>query len=285
MHVIENAHRRSDPSDPHSVAPHAARSLSSFVDALQAKGRYVFERDEAMRALGVSEAALKLAAQRLVRKRRLAMPRRGFFVIVPLEYSVAGAPPASWFLDELMKYEQAPYYLGLLSAAALHGAAHHQPQESQVVTDKQLRPAEVGRSRLRFFLKRELAQVPTEQQRTETGTFRVSTPEATALDLVRYARTLGGLGVVAAVLAELSERLDPRRLVGAAAVDVELSVVQRTGYLLDRVGAQDKTAPLAEWLAAQRPRRTLLRAGRGPRRGTADARWDILENERIEVAP
>jgi predicted transcriptional regulator of viral defense system len=283
--VIKHSHRRSEPSDPHSVAPPAARNLSSFVDALQAKGRYVFEREQAMRALGVSEAALKLAAQRLVRKRRLAMPRRGFFVIVPLEYSVAGAPPASWFLDDLMKYEQAPYYLGLLSAAALHGAAHHQPQESHVVTDKQLRPAEVGRSRLRFFLKRELARTPTEQQRTETGTLRVSTPEATVLDLVRYARSLGGLGGVAPVLAELSERLDPQRLVSAAAVDVELSVVQRTGYLLDRVGAKDKTAPLAEWLAAQRPRRTLLRAGSGPRRGTADGRWDILENEHIEVEP
>jgi predicted transcriptional regulator of viral defense system len=285
LHVVENTDRRPEQPDPHSIAPHAARSLSSFVDALQAKGRYVFEREEAMRALGVSEAAFKLAARRLVRKRRLVMPRRGFLVIVPLEYSVAGAPPASWFLDDLMKYEQAPYYLGLLSAAALHGAAHHQPQESHVVTDKQLRPAEVGRSRLRFFLKKELAQTPTEQQRTETGTLRVSSPEATALDLVRYARSLGGLGAVAPVLAELSERLDPQRLVGAAAVDVELSVVQRTGYLLDRVGAQDKTSPLAEWLATQRPRRTLLRAGSGPRRGPADDRWDILENERIEVEP
>jgi predicted transcriptional regulator of viral defense system len=285
LHVVEKADGRSEQSDPHSIALHAARRLSSFVDALQAKGRYVFEREEAMRALGVSEAALKLAARRLVGKRRLAMPRRGFFVIVPLEYSAAGAPPASWFLDDLMNYEQAPYYLGLLSAAALHGAAHHQPQESQVVTDKQLRPAEAGRSRLRFFLKRELVQTPTERQRTETGTLRVSTPEATALDLVRYARSLGGLGSVAAVLAELAERLDPQRLVHAASVDVELSVVQRTGYLLDRVGAHDKTAPLAKWLAAQRPRRTLLRAGGGPRRGTADARWDILENERIELEP
>jgi hypothetical protein len=62
----------------------------------------------------VSDAALKLAARRLGVKHRLAMPRRGFFVIVPLEYSVAGAPPASWFLDDLMKFEQAGYYLGLL---------------------------------------------------------------------------------------------------------------------------------------------------------------------------
>lgn len=40
-----------------------------------------------------------------------------------------------------MKFLGQPYYVGLLSAAALHGAAHHQPQEFQVVTNKQFRPA------------------------------------------------------------------------------------------------------------------------------------------------
>ncbi len=283
--MTEKANRRSDQPDPHPIAPHPARTLPSFIDALQASGRYVFTRDEALRALGVSEVALKLAAQRLAQKHRLAMPRRGFFVIVPLEYSIAGAPPASWFVDDLMKYEQAHYYVGLLSAAALHGAAHHQPQETQVVTDRQMRPTTAGRSRLRFFIKRELAQTPTEELRTDTGTMRVSTPDATALDLVRYAQSLGGLGAVTAVLAELAERIDPQRLMRVARADVELSIVQRTGYLLDRVGARDKTTPLADWLATQRPRRALLRAGSGPRRGVADARWGILENERIEVEP
>lgn len=269
--------------DQHSTAPKGPRSLPAFVDGLQAGGRYVFSRVEALRALGVSDVALKLAALRLVGKRRLAMPRRGFFVIVPLEYSAAGAPPASWFVDDLMKFEEAPYYVGLLSAAALYGAAHQQPQESQIVTDKQLRPTTAGRNRLRFFLKREMARTPTEEHRTETGTLRVSTPESTAFDLVRYAASLGGLSSVATVLSELAERLEPDRLAHAASADVELSVVQRTGHLLDEVGARDKTEPLAKWLATQRPRRTLLRAGKSPRRGEADARWAILPNERIEV--
>jgi predicted transcriptional regulator of viral defense system len=285
MHVTENVEGGNGQGDRRPVPPRRAASLPSFVDALQARGRYTFTRDEALGALAVSEAALKLAARRLSAKHRLAMPRRGFFVIVPLEYSAAGAPPASWFVDDLMKFEQAGYYLGLLSAAALHGAAHEQPQEFQVVTDRQLRPATAGRNRLRFFLKRDAARTPTETQRTETGTLRVATPEATALDLVRYAENLGGLSAVAAVLSELAERLDPNRLAEAAAIGVELAVVQRTGYLLDRVDAKDKTGPLADWLAAQHPRRALLRAGPGPRRGRPDARWAILENEPVELEP
>jgi len=59
---------------------------------------------------------------------------------------------------------------------------------------------------------------------------RVSTPEATALDLVRYVGHAGQLGNVASVLSELSERIDPVRLVEAARAEVELSIVQRLGF-------------------------------------------------------
>ena len=67
------------------------------------------------------------------------------------------------------------YYVGLLSGAELHGAAH-----------QRLRPVVVGRNRIRFFLKKDLARTPVELVKTTSGRMRVSTPEATALDLVRF---------------------------------------------------------------------------------------------------
>jgi predicted transcriptional regulator of viral defense system len=243
----------------------------------------VFTREEALLELGTSDVAFKLAALRLAKKRRLAMPRRGFFVIVPMEYSSAGAPPATWFVDDLMKFHEAHYYVGLVTAAALHGAGHQQPQEFQIVTDKQLRPATAGRNRLRFFLKRESTRTPTKEERTETGTVRVSTPEATAFDLVRYEARLGGLSSIATVLSELSERLDGHQLVEAAGSDVELSVIQRTGYLLDQVGGVEKTGPLAEWLATARPRVTPLCPRKGPEQGNLDPRWSVVVNATFEV--
>jgi predicted transcriptional regulator of viral defense system len=115
--------------------PHlGGERLSDLVDAHQARGRYVLTREEALRALGISDEALKKAVQRLVAKRRRVVPRRGFYVIVPVEYRDADAPPPSWFTDELMKFHGQPYYVGILSAAALHGAAHQQPQEFQIIT-------------------------------------------------------------------------------------------------------------------------------------------------------
>ena len=70
----------------------------------------------------------------------------------------------------------------------------------------------VGRGKIHFFVKSTLALTPMTGIKTETGVMQVSTPEATALDLVRYVKSVGGLDNVATVLEELSERIDPRIL-------------------------------------------------------------------------
>ena len=259
------------------------RSLAALVDSRQAEGRYVLTRAEAGRALGVSSEALKKAVQRLVAKRRLAVPRRGFFVIVPVEYREAGAPPPTWYIDDLMMFCGRRYYVVLLSAAALHGAAHQQPQEFQVVTDGQLRPVTAGRARIRFFRKLRIESTPIMNMKTETGSVHVSIPEATALDLVRYLKGAGHLGHVATVLAELAEKMKAERLVEVAKREDELPEAQRLGYLLAKVGAGEVAAPLEPWIGKRRPRFVPLRPGRSSKRAARDERWRVIVNEKIEV--
>jgi len=260
-----------------------ADSLSELMDTTQGSRRYVLTREEALSALGVSEEALKKAARRLAAKSRITIPRRGFFVIVPVEYRSAGAPPPAWFIDELMRFHGRPYYVGLLSAAALHGAAHQQPQEFQVVTNVQLRMATAGRTRIRFFTKRHIEATPTTDVKTETGSMRVSTPEATAFDLVRYLKAAGHLDNVATVLSELAERLNPERLVAVAEAVVDLPQAQRLGFLLDRVGAAESADGLAAWLAERRPRVVPLRPDRSVVAAPRDARWQVLVNDVTEA--
>jgi predicted transcriptional regulator of viral defense system len=258
-------------------------TMAKWVDDRQASGRYTFTHDEAATAVRSSPIALKNAIRRLVAKGRLAVPRRGFYVIVPLEYAVAGAPPASWFIDDFMRFQDQDYYVALLSAAAIFGAAHQQPQEFQVVTDTQLRPAVAGRGRIQFFLKRHLELTPTTKVKTETGSITVSTPEATALDLVRYPSSAGHLGNVATVLAELSEKIDPDRLVQAARSEPKLAYAQRLGYLLDLVGAHSVVEPFAIWVAEQTPNAVPLRPARRRRGLEKDPRWQVLVNEEVKV--
>ena len=108
------------------------KSLSAYVDNLQAAGRYTFVAGEARAALGVSDIALASAARILKQRGRLAAPRRGFFVTVPTEYRDVGAPPPSWFADDLMRFLGQPYYVSLLQQPrrmvplpAAHGFSDH----------------------------------------------------------------------------------------------------------------------------------------------------------------
>ena len=265
------------------VTSGARNTASMFVDGLQASGRYTFLRNEVLTATGSSRIAIKNALRRLVAKGRVVAPRRGFYVIVPLEYRATGSPPASWFIDDLMRFQGKPYYVGLLTAASLHGAAHHAPQEFQVVTSDPLRPITLGPIRLRFFTKRSMAKTPTVPVKTETGAMRVSTPEITALDLVRYPTGAGQLGNVATVLSELAEKLDPARLLHAAEGDVELPSIQRLGYLLEVSRKSSLTKALNRWLKEREPRRALLSPGRNAKGSTTNDRWQIVVNEKVEV--
>jgi hypothetical protein len=65
-------------------------------------------------------------------------------------------------------------------------------------------------------------------------------------------------------------------------VPAPFSVVQRTGYLLDHVGAKDNRAARAV-ARNETPAAGPLACGQGPAAGEADARWAILANEKIEV--
>jgi len=269
----------------HTIQHNRPDNLATLIDQLQSSGRYTLTGNEALTELGITDVALTKAVQRLVAKRRLAVPRRGFFVIVPIEYRQAGAPPPDWYVDDLMASSKRPYYVGLLSAASLHGAAHQQPQEFQIVTDRQLRPVAAGRGRIRFFTKRGMESTPVVDVKTETGLMRVSTPEATALDLVRYLDAAGQLGHVATVLAELAEKMDPWRTEEAAKLDGSLPNAQRLGHLLDLVGAGDVGEGLADWISERRPRYLALRSDQPAESAPKKSRWRLLVNEKIEVEP
>jgi predicted transcriptional regulator of viral defense system len=265
--------------------PHnkSGRSLVELVDDLQAHGRYTFDRDEATLKLQANPVALKQAVMRLVEKKRLAVPRRGFYVIVPVEYREPGSPPPSWFIDDLMRHLGRPYYVGILSAAALYGAAHHQPQEFQVVTDLSQRTMKAGRSRIRFLVRSNLKLTSVRELKTETGAMRVSSPEATALDLLRYVQAAGGLSNVATVLVDLADSIETKKLLEAAKADGELAHAQRLGYLLNLIGVGEKAKHLEKWIKQVNPGSVPLKPGVPMKGSTTDQRFRVAINSRLEV--
>ena len=258
--------------------------LYEWIEALPTAGRYTFSRADAEAATNASRRAVQATLRRLKKRGIIACPLRGFYVVVPAEYRSAGCPPATWFIDDLMGHLGKPYYVGLLTAAALHGAGHQQPMAFQVITDTAQRDIEVQRVRVDFRTSHLLEGAGTLRMQTETGSMRVATPETTAFDLVRFPSAVGYWSNIATVLSELAEAIDPRRLVAGAA-RVSRSDVQRLGWLLDLIGENALAEPLAVSLAGRR----LALIPLNPRRAVGDARsdrrWRILINDVVEPDP
>jgi predicted transcriptional regulator of viral defense system len=220
-------------------------AFSSYLTNLLSAGRVVFSRDEARQALGVSDGALLDAAERQQRRQHLISPRRGFYVIVPPQYLAWGAPPPPWYIDDLMRHEGRPYYVGLLKAAELHGATHQAVMEFQVVTNKRLPKIRAGRSAIAFYYRKDIAAVSQgiEDHKTDTGRMKVSSVELTVMDLLRYPHAAGGLDAIATIISDLGDRIDPAKL-AALSASYERSVSQRLGHLLDRFGHSERAEAL-----------------------------------------
>lgn len=255
--------------------------ISDWIEGLPADGRYTFTRQDAEEASGTSFVATQSALRRLKGKGRIVSPRRGFYVLVPPEHRVAGSPPASWFIEDLMRFCGCDYYVGLLSAAALYGAAHQQPMVFQVLTDRLKTTMSAGRVTIQASRSQAVGRSPTQRIQTETGTMTVSTPEVTALDLVRFPRAVGHWNNIATVLVELAERMDPSRLMEAAELG-RLPDAQRLGYLLDLLEEARLAGPLANWLAERRTTVVALRTDTAIEGYETNARWRVIPNEDVE---
>ena len=225
-------------------------AFSSYLTERLSEGRVVFTASEAQAALGIGAGALLDAAERQQKRKHLIRPRRGFYVIVPPQFHGWGAPPPSWYIDELMAHSDRPYYVGLLTAAELHGASHQAVMEFQVITDRQLGAIRAGRSNIVFRYRRDMEVVAggVDERNTDTGRMKIASVELTALDLLRYPRAAGGLDHIATVLVDLGRLIDPARL-GALAGAFERSVGQRLGHLLERLGYGECTHRLHDVLA------------------------------------
>ena len=160
-------------------------------------------------------------------------PVCGFHVVVPLEDRGVGAPSWRLFLDPLMEYLGFAYYVGLLAAAAHHGASPQAGKVVQVVVPHQRRQIEVGRGRIEFVVNRDSARASLELVSAPSGRYCVATAELTALDLVRYSARAGGWGNVVTVLRDLAPALRPRRFRPVLATEPTVVDVARLGYLLE----------------------------------------------------
>ena len=270
------------------------KTLDRYLDERLGQGRAYLTKAEAMKALGLSANAFAASAARLIRQRRLARPKQGFYLILRPEDRAAGGPdPARW-IDPLMHHLGVDYRISLLRAAAFHGASHQAAQVFQVIVPKQLRAIAIDRQRIQFVY-----QAPARLRRRQPGAvarpvedrrwIRQGRRDRTLLlDAVRYFHQAAGLNGAAQIVHDLGARADPRKLARAAAV-YENSTARRLGYLLEHFGHARQAAslrPLARKAKSLKPLdpsarlvASLARSGKVPEAPT----WKLSLNVPLEI--
>lgn len=255
-------------------------TTKSLPDHLLAQGRYTATTHEIAELLDLDKGAVRVGMIRL-RKQQLAFsPARGLYGFIPPNYRSWGVLPAEWFVDDLMHFLGREYYVGLLSAAAHHGAAHQRAQVFQIVTDRPTANRDIGRVRLRFFKSRSVAQAAKKTMNTPTGTLLISSKETTVSDLVAHPKAAAGFSNIATIIREIGP-MSGDELARQSAVHPR-SHARRLGWLVEHYSESTPNLEALERRATpDRGVPTRLSPG-GPRRGRIDKRWGLWINTEIE---
>ncbi len=257
---------------------------SELADWLMARGRHFITTEDAAKLLGVAPPDVRNSLRRPREAGAILAITKGGWIPVPPEHRSAGAPPPSHFIDALMNHLGHPYYVGFLSAAAMHGAAHQAPMVFQVATPAVLRDRSIGRGRFRFIQRADAGLRETLRKTVPTGRVTISSPEVTVFDLIDSPRLGGGLSNIATVIGELLEDdlLSPEEL-AKQAVHYPRTVSQRVGYMVETMDKMIDSPINLKLLAAvvEHAEPTRLAPHR-PRARDRDDRWGIFVNIDIE---
>ena len=249
------------------------------------RGNYTFSQEEVVAALpDKSKGNIKTTLGRLIKRGRLQSVYNGFYVIVPVHYQLKGVIPPTYYIDNLMRYINKPYYISLLSAAAMHGAAHQRAMYTQIMTV----PPRKNETRKNPLLDWNYRQnMPTEfllSKNAEMGGLWVSSLELTTIDLVQFAHNVGGYQRAATVLAELCTDLTVEKIV-AILPYTTIATIQRLGYLLEYVLEESQLAnDLYSKISQQNQLKSILldtKQQKNP--NNTPNRWHVNANVEIEI--
>jgi predicted transcriptional regulator of viral defense system len=264
------------------VLPLVYGYLEDFLVTIQSKGRYAFSLTEVKNEFNLSDKALNQALYRLKQKKRIAQIRKEFYAILSPEYVKQGMVPPYLFIDDMMLGLGKQYYVGLLSAAALHGAAHQQPMEYFVITKKPaLRNIKSKKLKINFFVKKNWRQEDLVKKKTDAGYIYISSPEFTALDLLFYLESIS-LNQTYGILKELVAEIDPKNLSDTAHYYPQTAAIQRLGYLFENELSEQALADALYKILESRNYFSIPLSITKNKVGELNARWKVIKNITLE---
>lgn len=256
--------------------------VDDYLLNIRSKGRFSFTFEELNQAFDSSEQAIRRKIYRLKADNKIAIIRKDFYVVLPPEYTEKGSLPIYMYIDDLMKYLGRNYYVGLYSAAALHGAAHQQPMEYQMIVQSPLRSIVEKDTRINFFVRKIWEPESLDKKQSAAGYFNVSSSELTALDFMSFNGKIGGFSRIIPILSELSEEIKSARMYKIAFGYPQISALQRLGYLFDKVYNRQDLAKSIRRALKGKPTQNILLSIASPQRENIDKDWKVDVNVEIE---
>lgn len=255
---------------------------SQLADWLLERGIPAITTDEAAKLLGIDRSQVRINLATSRKKGALISPARGLWVPVPIENRVTGRLDPMSYINTMMRKLDRKYCVGWLSAAALHGAAHQAPQVFQVATFPQLSSRSVGGSKLEFFERSRIEEMPTTVVLRSQGGARVATPATTMLMLAEDIAAAGGLDNAATAIVELAEE-NPEAVsdLSESAEAFPLSAERRVGWILDTFGEDIDTAQIVQHCASREGAVSLL-SPHSPNTGNISKRWQLILNREVD---
>jgi predicted transcriptional regulator of viral defense system len=259
--------------------------LVDCLDKIQASGRYYFTFDQIKNDYGIAHSSFRQQVAVLQKKGKVVLIRNGFYVIVPPEYRINGAPPVTHYIDGMMNYLNRNYYIGLLNAAVWYGAAHHQPQSYTVIIQVPYLPIIHKKfASIHFVYKKKWDQAFILKKETNAGFVNVSSPALTAMDLCNFSKHAGGISQVATVINELAEEIQIKDLALVAENYNNLMAVQRLGYIFEFLGKEVHAQELKKFLSNKKIYPAKLEASNKNNSSKVTGNdWKIIVNEQIEI--
>lgn len=270
------------------MEPQLELSVREWIRKLQSEGKHSFSLVSLKKELPASTiTGVKRALSRLSFKGQIISIYKGYYLVIPPQYSSIGILPPSSFVDSFMNFLERAYYMALLTAAAFHGASHHQAQEFFVVTGfPVLRPFQKKGVKMNYISKKVIPGGLLESRKTESGYLKISNPVLTAADLIQFEKRVGGINRAAIVLEELAEAIKPGDFSQLFVRTTPATTLQRLGYLLENVINNQK---LSSALYKQMIKtgvnffRTPLKPSTSSRGFSSDERWKVIINTIIET--
>ncbi len=259
-------------------------SIAEYIYELLTREEYSFSWDELVQKSTRTKDSLTNELSRLVDKKQVINLRRGFYLIIPPRYRKLNILPISLYVDKLFKYLEKDYYLGLYTAAKFHGGSHQQIQKDYVIASM---PSNHNISKeevvIDFFNITNWPQKNIIKKKSDAGYFNISSPALTLVDLINYHPKIGGINRILAIIEELAEELSTDDIKDLLSWYPYKSTIQRTGYLLEELQADNKLTDLFyEYLKDKRYFPILLSPKKGQKAGKVSNVWKVDVNLELE---